>query len=410
VAHTRVYVTGMGALSCLGGSVEELWAALCEGACGIGPITRFDLGGSPYAVGGEIRGFDPEPFERDGLSAGAQFAVRAGEAALAEFPQQCMPAVALVLASNFGPQELIERELAGEGTTAADAPSPAPSGPFGVGAARVAERLGIGGPITTLSLSCASGNAAIVHLLELIRYGRAEAGLACGYDSLHRLSWAGLSALRVMAPPLEGRPATVRPFDRDRNGTLFSEGAGCLLLESEDHARARGAPILAEVLGGAANNNAYHMTHSDEEGSGLAAAMLMALDDAGLDPEAVDHVNAHGTGTKLNDVVEARALQAVFGEQVGQIPVVSIKGSVGHALGAAGALEAIACVMALRKGRIPPTTGLEQLDPECRLDVVQGAAREAAVATVLNNSAGIGGANAAVVFRKVDAPAEEGRG
>jgi 3-oxoacyl-[acyl-carrier-protein] synthase II len=409
VTYTSVYVTGMGALSCLGGSVEEFWTGLCRGECGIGPLTRFDAGGLPYTVAGEVRGFAPEPFTRCGFSAGAQFAAHAAAAALDGFPPTCLPALAVVLGSNFGPQELIARELGGDRSAGPDAPLLLASGPFGEDAGRVAERLGAGGQVVALSLSCASGNAAIAHVLELIRYGRAEAGLACGYDALEPLSWAGLSALRVMVAPREGQPAVVRPFDRDRAGTIFSEGAGCLLLESEEHARERGATLLAEVAGAGVNNNAYHLTHSDEEGSGLASAMLMALDDAGLEPDAVDYVNAHGTGTKLNDVAEARALGTVFGDRAGRIPVNSIKGSVGHAMGAAGALEAIACVMTLRTGRIPPTTGLEHQDPECNLDVVQGATRETVVTTALNNSAGIGGANAAVVFRRAEVRSDEGR-
>jgi 3-oxoacyl-[acyl-carrier-protein] synthase II len=327
VTYTRVYVTGMGALSCLGSTVEEFWSALCRGECGIGPLTRFDLGGLPYTVAGQVQGLDPQPFEPCGLSVGAQFALHACAAALKGSPEKCLPALAIVLGSNFGPQELTARELAGERPAGANAPLLLESGPFGEDASRVAERLGVGGPITALSLSCASGNAAIAHLLELIRYGRAEAGLACGYDSLERLSWAGLSALRVMAASRKGEAAAVRPFDRDRAGTIFSEGAGCFLLESEEHARGRGATLLAEVVGAGVNNNAYHLTHSDEDGSGLASAMDMALDDAGLEPEAIDHVNAHGTGTKLNDAAEARALGTVFGERAVQIPVTSIKGS-----------------------------------------------------------------------------------
>ncbi|MCK4374206.1 MAG: beta-ketoacyl-[acyl-carrier-protein] synthase II, partial [Candidatus Brocadiae bacterium] len=251
-----------------------------------------------------------------------------------------------------------------------------------------------------------SGNAAIAHALDLIRSGRAEAALACGYDSIQRASWAGLSALRVMALPSDGAPAAVRPFDRDRAGTIFSEGAGCLLLESARSARERGATLLAEVAGAAANNNAYHMTRADEEGLGIAAAIRMALDDAGITADQVDHINAHGTATKLNDAVEARAFHAVFGERAKRIPVVSLKGALGHAMGAASALEAVAAVMTLREGTIPPTVGHERPDPDCRLDVAHGAPREAAVETILNNAAGIGGANAAAVLRKPAGPAD----
>jgi len=397
VTTTRVCVTGMGAVCCLGVGVDALWEGLRRGACGLGPLTRFALGGVPYGLAGQVEGFDTEADESRGLSRGARFALRACREALAGFPQECRRRLAVVTGSNFGPQEAIVSLLAG-----GEAPWPAASGPFGAEAAALAGRLDAGGLVASLSLSCASGNAAIAHLLELIRYGRAEAGLACGYDSLDRFSWAGLSALRVMAAPRGGRPAGVRPFDRARNGTAFSEGAGCLLLETEEHARERGAAILAVVAGAGVNNNACHLTHSDEEGSGLAHAMQMALDDAGLEPSDVDHVNAHGTATKLNDVAEARALAAVFDDALAGIPVTSIKGSIGHAMGAAGSLEAIACVRTLTRGIIPPTVGLETRDPDCAVDVVQGAVRRADVSAVLNNAAGIGGANAAVVFRRAD--------
>ncbi len=401
-----VYVTGMGAVSCLGSGVEELWSALCAGRCGIGRITRFDLEGSPYALAGEVRGFSPSPFQECGMSLGAQFAAEAASMAFRDHPPQQRSAVAVVLATNFGPAELFERELAEQGERSDARAYRLEVGFYAEEVRRVAQALGAGGPLVNISLSCASGNAAIAHALDLIRSGRAEAALACGYDSIQRASWAGLSALRVMALPSDGAPAAVRPFDRDRAGTIFSEGAGCLLLESARSARERGARVLAEVAGAAANNNAYHMTHADEEGLGTAAAIRMALDDAGINADQVDHINAHGTATKLNDAVEARAFHAVFGERAKRIPVVSLKGALGHAMGAASALEAVAAVMTLRKGSIPPTVGHQRLDPDCRLDVVHGAPREAAVETILNNAAGIGGANAAVVLRKPAGPAD----
>jgi 3-oxoacyl-[acyl-carrier-protein] synthase II len=208
--------------------------------------------------------------------------------------------------------------------------------------------------------------------------------------------------MRVMAVEKEAGGPKVRPFDLHRAGTIFSEGAGAVLLESADHARARGAEPLAVVAGAGSNNNAFHMTHADKDGRATAEAILMALADAGISPDAVDHVNAHGTGTKLNDAIEARSLETVFGERVRRMPVNSIKGGLGHAMGAASSLEAIVCVLTLREGLIPPTVNYETPDPECNLDVVAGGPRKADVRTVVNNSAGIGGCNATVVFTKAN--------
>lgn len=400
-----VYVTGMGAVSCLATGVRPFWDALCAGRCGLRPITRFDLEKSPYTISGQVEGFTIAPFEECGLSAGGQFASAASEMALADFPNDRLASVAVVLATNFGPAELFERELSLTPAARSELAYSLGRGFFAEDARRVADRLGAGGALLSISLSCASGSAAIAYALDLIRSGRAVAALACGYDSIQRVSWAGLAALRVMALPSNGSPATVRPFDVDRAGTIFSEGAGCLLLESERSVAERGATPLAEAAGGGANNNAHHMTHADKEGAGTAAVARMALADADVEPDAVDLIYAHATGTELNDAIEARAFHQVFGGRAAQIPVVGIKGAIGHAMGAASSLEAVAAVMSLREGKVPPTVGLRKLDPECALDVVHGEPRSVSVRTVLCNSAGIGGANAAVVLRSASAPA-----
>jgi len=415
VTARTVYVTGMGVVSCLGSTVPQFWDALCRGECGMGPITRFDLEGSAYTVGGEVHGFDALPFEECSLSVGAQYAGEAVAQALADSPIPLRRKAGLVLATNFGPAELIESYQRGD---EADAPDGyrAGVGFFAEDARRVAHSMGIGGPVVNISLSCASGNAAIAHALDLIRAGRADAVLACGYDSIARISWAGLGCLRVMSLPRDGSQPCVRPFDVGRDGTLFSEGAGCVLLESERSARERGAEVfLAEVAGAGSNNNAFHLTRADSEGVGTAVAMRMALADAEIEPDAVDHFNAHGTGTKLNDAIESRAMALVFGERAGAIPVTSNKGGLGHGMGAASSFEAIASIMTLREGRIPPTVNHAELAPDCPVDVVSAAPRDCDVRVVLSNSAGIGGSNAAVVLRRVDLAdcadsAEEGEG
>jgi len=401
VTDRTVYVTGMGVVSCLGSTVPQFWDALCRGECGMGPITRFDLEGSPYAVGGQARDFDPLAFAECSLSVGGQYAGEAVAQALADFPVSLRQKAGLVLATNFGPAELIESYQRGD---EADGPDGyhAGVGFFAEDARRVAHRMGIGGPLANISLSCASGNAAIAHALDLIRAGRADAVLACGYDSIARISWAGLGCLRVMSLPRDGSEPCVRPFDVNRGGTLFSEGAGCLLLESERSAAHRGAEVLAEVAGAGSNNNAFHLTHADSEGVGTAVAIRMALADAGIEPDAVDHFNAHGTGTKLNDAIESSAMALVFGERAGTLPVTSNKGALGHGMGAASSFEAISSVMTLREGRIPPTVNHEKLAPDCPVDVVSAAPRDCDVRVVLSNSAGIGGSNAAIVLRRAD--------
>jgi 3-oxoacyl-[acyl-carrier-protein] synthase II len=218
--------------------------------------------------------------------------------------------------------------------------------------------------------------------------------LTGGYDALSRFAWSGLSVLRTMT-----RDA-VRPFDRNRDGTIFSEGAGALVVEEYGHAVGRGARIHAEVAGFGLNNNAFHMTAPAKEGAGSADVMRMALADAGMAPEEIDHINAHGTGTKPNDVTETQAIKAVFGGHASRMPVTSIKSTIGHMMGAAGSVEAIASILTMRDGVIPPTTNYVEPDPECDLDYVVNVKRTAGVRAVLSNSAGIGGCNAAVIFRK----------
>lgn len=397
VAAKKVYVTGLGAVSCLGIGVDEFWSNVLDGSSRFRPIDRFDLEGSSYSTAGLIT---DERFDvTEGCSLGARFAEEAAREACGNMTADERRELGLVLSTNFGPAEQIDRFLGGDEECD---PDRLRDGFFSWDADHVAETLGIGGERINISLSCSSGNAALAQALDLIRAGHAGAVLAGGYDSIQKVTWAGLACLRVMAPTKEGELPKVRPFDANRSGTLFSEGAGLLLLESEEHARSRGAALLAELAGAGSNNNAYHMTHADKEGRATAEAVRMALDDAAVAPSDVDHFNAHGTGTKLNDSIETTALQSVFGEHLDDIPVTSIKGGLGHGMGAASALESIACVRSLQDGAIPPTINYETPDPECDLDIVAGSAREIPLRVIVNNSAGIGGANAAVVFRNVE--------
>ena len=252
------------------------------------------------------------------------------------------------------------------------------------------------GPIFLASETVSADSSALTRCLEMIRHDRVEVMLAGGHDSLAPSPLAGLSILRTITTD------DIRPFDAKRSGTLFSEGAAVLVVEELEHARARGARIYCELLGGWQNNNAYHMTAPDPGGVGMVRVVRRALDDAEVRPEQIDYINAHGTGTEHHDPAETEAIKTVFGDRAYGIPVSSSKGALGHMMGAAGTVETIATALALRDGIVPPTANLDEPDPECDLDYVPGQGREHPTTCALSISAGIGGSNAAVVIRKAD--------
>jgi 3-oxoacyl-(acyl-carrier-protein) synthase len=251
---------------------------------------------------------------------------------------------------------------------------------------------GLSGPASLLSIACASGAAAVGYALDLLRCGAADAMVAGGHDALAPTPLSGLSVLHTMTAD------DIRPFSADRSGTLFGEGAGILVLETLEHAQARGARVYAEVLGSWQNNNAYHLTAPDKGGAGMARVLAGALDDAALAPECLDYINAHGTGTKPHDAAETEAIKQVLGARAYEIPVSSVKGSIGHLMGAAGAVEALATVKTIETGWVPATVNYREPDPECDLDCVPNKARQAAVGYAATISAGVGGSNACVVF------------
>lgn len=389
----------MGVVSPVGIGVADFWSAICAGSYGIRPLTRFDVSSLAYTEGGEIAGFVSQHGGVSDIPVEVDLATRYMLCAAAEavgdaglMDANSLRTAGVVLGTNFGgvmSGEALLAEMAGKDRADASLVSELL---FQGAADRVAGVFGFCGPRMVLSLSCASGSAAIAHAAELIRLGRATAVLVGGYDALSPFAWSGLSALRTMTKDV------IRPFDRNRAGTLFSEGAGALLLESFDSATARGAAIHADVLGYAMNNNAHHMTAPAKRGAGSAAVMREALVMSGLAPDGVDHINTHGTGTKYNDLTETEAIKDVFGTHAAHISITSIKSTIGHMMGAAGAVEAIASIQTIRAGVIPPTIHYETPDPECDLDLVANAKREAAVNVALSNSAGIGGCNAAVIF------------
>lgn len=395
----RIVVTGMGVVSPLGSSVEDFWASACAGTCGIRDITRFSTKDFPFSRAGEMTAFSfpsslglpPKDTDR-----ATQFMMTAAAEAVAKAGLAGVEETGVVLATNFGGVSVAEDFISYAMGNVKEPQGVFSELSFQNGADRVADLWHFRGPRGMLSLSCASGGAAIGYAVDLIRAGRAPAVLTGGYDALSRFAWSGLSVLRTMSKE------AVRPFDKNRDGTIFSEGAGALVVEELEQARNRGATIYAEVVGHGLNNNAYHMTAPAKEGAGSAAVMRMALDDGGLKPTDVDHINAHGTGTKPNDVTETQALKTVFGDHARRMPITSIKSSLGHMMGAAGSVEAIASILSIRDGVVPPTTNFRDADPECDLDYVTNTKREMKIRTVLSNSAGIGGCNAAVIFRKIE--------
>jgi len=382
----------MGVVSCLGSGVDTVWQALLAGKSGLAPMTRWDPAGLRNAKMGEVRDF-PWDDEHDEAS---QFALHAAAQALDHAGLPAGTPVGLVSSTNFGGAASWDQYLACLQAGAIDAETAELFREFTYSrtAELLAARFALTEPHRVLSLSCSSGTAALGLGMDLIRLGKAPAVLCEGHDSLAFSSMAGLSILRTITND------ELRPFDVRRSGTLFGEGAAALLLEEAEHAQARGATILAEVMGYAVNNNTYHLTAPDKEGEGIVAVLQAALDDAGISGAEIDYVNAHGTGTAYFDVTETKAVKTTLGARAYAIPMSSIKPAIGHMMAAAGSVEALVTICALGAGIVPPTLNLEQPDPACDLDYVPGQARAITLRTALSISSGIGGNNAAIVLRK----------
>ncbi len=399
--NRRAVITGMGVVSALGRDLDAFWQGLAGNRSGIAPIDRFDPSGLRNENAGQVRDvqFSPESFGLDHPpDLATQFLLLAAREAIvraAILPtEQRAVRFGAVYATNFGGgnawEDYVEGLLAGEVRAEAFAE-------FGFhrAAEHTCAAFGIGGPCLVLSVACASGGAALGAALDMIRTGAAEVVLAAGYDALAPTPLSGLSVLRTMTDEM------IRPFSADRSGTIFGEGGAALVVEELEHARARGAQPIAEVLGWAENNNAYHVTAPDQGGAGMTRVVRDAIADAGIDARTIDYVNAHGTGTAPHDPAEVQAVKAVLGERAREIPMSSIKGAVGHMMGAAGAAEAIATCMTITEGAIPPTLNYREPDPECDLDHVPNASRPGEVRRAISISAGIGGNNSCVVLGAV---------
>ena len=406
----RAVVTGLGVLSPIGLTVDEFWANLTAGVSGIGPITAFDASALRVRIAGEVPGFDPSTYmpakEARRMVRFAQFAVAVSRMALEDAGLAITPAnstaVGIVMNTGGGGMNQValeERTLLEKGpdrVTPFFVPLMAPN----MAASQPSIQLGIRGPVITSVAACAAGTMAMVEALRLIRYGDADVVIAGGTESaLLPLAFASLHNMHALSVRNDEPTRASRPFDRDRDGFVFGEGAAALVVESEDHARARDARILCELAGGAITGDAYHITAPLPSGDGAVLAMTRALKDARMGTDELEYICAHGTATQLNDAAETHAIKRAFGARAYRIPISSNKSMIGHLLGAAGAMSALTAVLAITRGVIPPTINLETPDPECDLDYVPNIAREHRVRTAIANGFGFGGQNAVAAFR-----------
>jgi len=398
----RVAVTGLGAITPIGENADRFWESLRAGRSGIGPISSVDCSRLRFGQGAEVAGYDPSRHFPDKqlalLDRFAQFGLIAAREALAmaavDWTPRLRDRTAVVTGSCLGGKITEDQVFASvyDGGGRRVHPFSIPRAMANAGASQIAIESGFRGPAYTVSTACASATHAIGQAFWLVRSGTAEMAVTGGSEAPfalgHLKKW---EALRVVAPD------TCRPFSRDRRGMILGEGGAMLVLEPLDAALARGAPILGEVVGFGMSADAHHVTQPSAEGAALAISA--ALEDGGVNPGQVGYVNAHGTGTAVNDPIETAALRLAFGEHAGRLAVSSTKSMHGHALGAAGALEAVATVLALREGVLPPTANFTEADPECDLDVIPNQARRAEVEYAISSSFAFGGLNGVLAFR-----------
>jgi 3-oxoacyl-[acyl-carrier-protein] synthase II len=408
---TRVVVTGLGAVTPLGNSVPEFWRAISEGRSGVATITRFDPKRLDCRIAAEVKGFEPlkviEKKELKKLDLFIQYAIVAGveavESAKIDFSQvDPTRAGALVGSGIGGILSVLEwhKVLLEKGPSRVS-PFFVPSLIVNMASGQLSIRYKLKGPNSSVVTACATGNHAIGDAFRIIQRGEADLMVAGGSEAIiDELPIGGFAQMKALSTRNDEPTRASRPFDADRDGFVPGEGAGIVVLESLELARRRGARIHAEIVGYGMTADAYHMTAPDPDGDGAVRAMAGALRDAGLRPEDVGYINAHGTSTPYNDKTETLAIKQVFGEHARRLAVSSTKSMTGHLLGAAGGIEAIATVLALQHGLLPPTINYETPDPECDLDYVPNAARKAEVDAAISNGFGFGGTNATLAFRR----------
>ena len=413
----RAVVTGIGAVTPIGNDAKTYWTNLLAGVSGGGPITSFDPTGFDVRIAAEVKDFDATAvMDRKmarRMSRFIHFAMAAAVEAVADAgldtsdwsPEQRDRAAVVINTGGGGMEQVIDGaealRLRGPGQVSPFA-IPALSG--SMGAAQVSMRFGMTGPVMTQVAACASGVIAYQDALRLIQSGECDIVLAGGTEApLLPMAFAALGNMGALSKRNDDPAHASRPFDLNRDGFLFGEGAAVMVVESAEHAGRRGAPILAEVAGAAMTADAYHISAPEPSGRGAAMAMTKAIRSAGLAPNEIDYIVAHGTSTPLNDVTETRAIKLAFGDYARRVPISSPKSMVGHMLGAAGAVAAAAAIGAIREGWIPPTINYETPDPECDLDYVPNFKRQVTVDTAIVNGFGFGGQNAVAVFRRFEA-------
>ncbi|HEU4401378.1 MAG TPA: beta-ketoacyl-[acyl-carrier-protein] synthase family protein [Candidatus Polarisedimenticolia bacterium] len=396
----RVAITGLGVISALGGTAAETWDGLLAGRCGIGPVTLFDTSKDRTHTAAQITSFDPGRLlslrDLRRASRGDQIGLAAALAAIEDagldLARLDRRRLGVLIGGGNGGLLQAEEYLRAALVGAPRAPSTALGFFASTTADRIASHLGCRGTVMTVQNACSSASLAIGLAASQVACGEDSIVLTGGVEILSRTTYAGFNALRLVDPE------RCRPFDRDRRGLSLGECAALMVLEDLESARSRGVRVYAEVAGHGMSADAHHMTAPDPQGEGIARAMAAALRSAGIDADQVDHINAHGTGTEQNDRAETRGIRRVLGGRAARIPVVSIKGMVGHCLGAAGAIEAFATALSIHHGMLPPTVGLEHPDPECDLDYVPGRARAVRVRVALSNSLAFGGNNGTLVL------------
>jgi 3-oxoacyl-[acyl-carrier-protein] synthase II len=410
----RVVVTGVGMVTALGLGSEETWRSLIDGVSGVGPITRFDAAQFPTRIAAEVKNFDPSVFieRKDARKmdtfihyavAAAEFAMK--DSALPRLEPPESERVGVVIGSGIGGFRTIEVEheaLMKQGPRRVS-PFFIPSSIVNLAAGQVSIRFGATGPNSAPCTACAAGSHAIGDSFKIIQRGDADVMITGGSEAaITPLAVAGFDALKALSTRNEEPERASRPFDRERDGFVLGEGAGILILEELDHAKHRRAKIYAEIVGYGMSGDAHHITAPPPDGDGAVRAMRMTMRDAGVAPEQIDYVNAHGTSTPPNDRTETAAIRTVFGNHAYRLAVSSTKSMVGHLLGAAGAVEAGIVAMSIQRQKIHPTTNLDNPDPECDLDYVPHVAREMNIRYALSNSFGFGGTNACLLFKRFD--------
>ena len=410
----RVVVTGVGLVTPLGTGVEKTWSALCAGKSGIGPITRFDASEVGVNIAAEVKDFQVEDHidkkVAKHLDLFVQYAVAAAGEALKDaalpITEENAPRVASIMGCGLGGLPTIEKyhQVTLEKGTKRITPFFIPMVIPNMGAGQISIIYGTKGPNLSLTTACAAGTHAVGEAFRSIVNDECDVAITGGSESvICPLAVGGFHAMKALSTRNDQPEKASRPFDRDRDGFIISEGAGVLILEELEHALARGAKIYAEVAGYGLSSDGYHMAAPPEDGNGASRCMQMALKDAGMSPEDVDYINAHGTSTPLNDVVETRAIKTAFGDQAHRLAISSTKSMTGHMLGGAGGIEAVFTALSIKHQIAPPTMNLENPSPECDLDYVPNQARKMKIRAAMSNSFGFGGTNAVLIMKQYEA-------